>query len=281
MAIKTTKWILVAEGDDTVRKSIVDLLLSHFGKEIKIVETDNGAEAISKLNNQTFHLIITELELPKKNGGDLVEAARSNDFNETTPIVVISSDASVDIEKEHKFVTFVPKPLEPYEFAQVIRNIFSLGSTEKMISASIFNSLLDSSLAFLEEALKRKDFNAGEMQLKKRGGELTADHAAIITVYIGKVSNTFSVLCNEDTLEALREGSEKISGTSLDVICKSLGFVILKHVLTECGIIDHNEVKTKDITQDPSLLTNKQGIVVPIKADNLDYKIFATTKGGD
>lgn len=75
------------------------------------------------------------------------------------------------------------------------------------------------------------------------------------------------------------QGSEKISGKSLNVICKSLGYVILKHVLTECGIINHNEVKTKDITQDPTLLTEKQGIIVPISADNIDYKIFATTKG--
>lgn len=272
---------MVAEDDEKVRRSICELLVSHFGKEIKIVEAEDGAAAINKLSNQTFHLIITDLNMPKKGGGDLVEAARSNDFNETTPIVLISSSGTVDIEKEHKFVTFVPKPLDPFEFAQVIRNIFSLGSTEKMISASIFNSLLDSSLAFLEEALKRNNFEAGKMEFKKRGSELRADHAAIITVYIGKVSNTFSVLCNKETLEALRSGSQKISGTSLDVICKSLGYVILKHVLTECGIIDSNEVKTKDITQDPTLLTSKQGIVVPIKADNLDYKIFATTKGGD
>ena len=89
------------------------------------------------------------------------------------------------------------------------------------------------------------------------------------------------MLCNREILEAIRDGSDKISGTSLDVICKSLGYVILKHVLTECGIIDSNEMKTKDITQDSTLLTNKQGIVVPIKSDNLDYIIFATTKGGD
>ena len=65
------------------------------------------------------------------------------------------------------------------------------------------------------------------------------------------------------------------------MICKSLGYVILKHVLTECGIIDSNEVHTKDITQDPSLLTGKQGIVVPITASGIDYKIFATNKDGD
>lgn len=281
MRISTRKWILVAEDDDAVRKSICDLLISHFGAEIKIVEAADGAKAVTKIKNQNFHLIITDMHMPKKDGGQVVEAARSNTFNETTPIMLISANESIDIEKKYEFVNFVQKPIEPFAFAQMIRNLFSIGSTEKMISASIFNSLLDSSTAFLEEALKRSDFKTGEMALKKRGQDLIADYAAIITVYIGKVSNTFSVLCNKQTLEAIRDGSDKISGTSLDVICKSLGYVILKHVLTECGIIDSNEVKTKDITQDPSLLTGKQGIVVPITAKGIDYIIFATNKDGD
>lgn len=281
MAVTTKKWILIADADENFRQSTRDLLISHFGKEVKIVSADDGAAAVTKIKNQTFHLIITNWNLPKKTGEELVEATRQNPFNETTPLIILSEEDLPDVEKEFEFVNFVKKPIDPFEFAQIIRNLFNLGSTEKMISASIFSSLLDSSLGFLGEAMKRNDFQVDEMKLKKRGEELTGDHAAIITVYIGKVSNTFSVLCSESTLKALRDGSEKIKGSSLDVICKSLGYVILKHVLTECGIINHNEVKTKDITQDPALLTNKQGIVVPISAQGIDYKIFATTKGGD
>ena len=280
MSIKTRHWILIADSDETFRKSTCDLLISHFGKEIKIVEASDGAAAVTKIKNQTFHLIISAWELPRKSGDELIEATRTNPFNEKTPLIILAPEEIEDLEKNFEFVNFVKKPIDPFEFAQIIRNLFNLGSTEKMISASIFSSLLDSSLGFLEEALKRKDFKVDEMKLKKRGQELTGDHAAIITVHIGSVSNTFSVLCSKSTLELLRTGSEKISGSSLDVICKSLGYVILKHVLTECGIINHNEVKTKDITQDPAQLTNIQGIVVPISAEGIDYKIFATT-GGD
>lgn len=278
IGVKTTKWILLAEADPATSKSVSDLLYSHFGEEIKVVEVANGSEAVTKIKNQTFHLIITELDLPKKSGRDVIDAARANPFNATTPIVATSEEDAIAIEKKHEFINFVQKPLDPYGFAKVIQNLFLIGSTEKMISASIFNSLLDSSLAFLQEALKRKDFQSGEMKMKARGKELSADHAAIITLQIGKVSNTFSVLCSKATLEALRDGSEKVSGKSLDLICRSLGYVILKHVLRECGIIDSNEVKTKDITQDPTILTGKQGIVLPINAQGIDYKIFATTQ---
>ncbi len=279
--VKTRRWILIVDSDDAFRKSTADLLVSHFGKEVKIVEAIDGNAAIKKIKNQTFHLIISDWELPKKSGDELIEATRTNTFNAHTPLIILSKEEVENIEKDFEFVNFVKKPIDPFEFAQIIRNLFNLGSTEKMISASIFASLLDSSIAFLEEAMQRKDFSVGEMKLKKSGDELTGDHAAIITVFIGKVSNTFSVLCSAETLEALRDNSKKISGSSLDVICKSLGFVILKHVLTDCGIINHNEVHTKDVSQDPGLLTEKQGIVVPISASGIDYKIFATTKGGD
>jgi two-component system, chemotaxis family, chemotaxis protein CheY len=279
--IRPTKWILVVEDEESVRRSICEILKSHFGDEIKLVESSDGADAMTKIKNQTFHLIITDMQMPKKTGGELVDVARSDGFNETTPIIIISGFESVNIEKKYKFVSFIPKPLDAYEFAKVVRNLFSIGSTEKMISASIFNSLLDASVAFLTESLKRKDFDVGKMVLKNRGTPLEAEHAAIITVLIGKVSNTFSVLCSAETLNKIRNGSEKISGSTLDVICRSLGYVILKHVLSDCGIIDSNQVHTKDITQDPALLTDKRGIVVPITSQGLDYKIFATTQGGD
>ncbi len=281
MSIKTRKWILIVDQDEKHRKSLIDTLNTHFGKDIKVVEAEDGLAAISKIKNQTFHLIITEWNLQKRSCEELIESTRANPFNQTTPMVILSDEKIPNLEKNFEFVNLILKPIEAFEFAKVIRNLFSLGSTEKMISASIFSSLLDSSLAFLKESLKRDDFKLAEMKLKNRGETVEGDYAAIINVYIGKVSNTFSVLCSESTLNAVRDGSEKISGSSLEVICKSLGYVILKHVLTDCGIINHNEVHTKDITQDASVLTSKKGIIVPITADGIQYTIFATTKGGD
>lgn len=277
--LNTTKWVLVADDDESFSNSLCEILTKSFGKEIKLVQARDGFEAIAKINNQAFHLIIIDMKMPRKDGGEVIEAVRANDFNETVPIMLVSGFASLEVEKKYKFVNFVPKPIDAEKFVKMVRNSFSIGSTEKMISASIFNSLLDSSLKFLGEALKRQDFKLGEFNYKKVGVEVKAEHAAIITTRIGKVENTFSVLCSEGTLMQIRDGSEKISGSSLDVICKSLGYVILKHVLTECGIIDSNQVQTKDITQDPQSLTEKKGIIVPIEANGIDYKVFATTKG--
>ena len=278
MTPKTRKWILLVDDEEQVRESIATFLDEKLGKEIKIIQASDGVEAEAKLKNQTFHLIITDIRMPRKDGEDLIATVRESNFNETTPIIVVSAYAKPSIEKKFPFISLLEKPVDFEKLEKMVRTYFCLESTEKMVSGSIFSSLLESSLGFLGEALGRDDFQVGNMKLKQPGQPLTADYAAVITVNVGKVTNTFSVLCSKQTLEEIRDNSEKISGNSLDVICRSLGYVILKHVLTDCGIIDSKEVHVEDISQDPALLKSKKGIVVPINAINIDYKVFATTK---
>ena len=271
MSIKMKRWVLIADEDELSRKSTEEALVSHFGKNVKIVNAANGISTLSKLSNQTFHLVILSWTIPRKPCDEVIEAIRTNQFNGTTPIIVTAKEDVPNIEKNFEFINFFKTPYDKESFVTAVQNLFNLGSTEKMIEASIFSSLLDSSFAFLKEALGREDFKLSQMQKKKRGEKLSADYAAIITVYIGKVKNTFSVLCDKPTLESIRDGSEKIEGSSLEVISRALGYVILKHVLTECGIINHNEVRTQDITNvplnfhghDPITLLSKAEVAFP------------------
>ena len=277
MAVKTRKWVLLVDDEEEIREELARQFYEIFGKEVKIIQAKDGVEAENKLKNQTFHLIVTDIRMPRKDGEELIEIVREGGFNETTPIIAMSAYSLKSIEKKFPFVSYLDKPITKEQLSKAVKTYFKLGSTEKMIDCSIFSSLLDSSVAFLKEALSRDDFQVGEMSLKSPGKTVTADFAAVIQVGIGKVSNTFSVLCSKQTLEQLRDKSEKLTGTSLEVIMQSLGYVILKYVLEECGIIDSNEVYAKDISQDSSLLTDKTGILVPVKALNIDYQVFATT----
>lgn len=281
MAVKTRKWILVVEDEEVIRQQICQDLEELYGKDIKIVQASNGLEAENKIKNQTFHLIITDIRMPKKDGEELIEIIREGGFNETTPIIAISAYSRRDIERKYPFVGYLDKPLTKDILQRVVETYFKLQSTEKMIEGSIFSSLVDSSVKFLKEALDRDDFEIGEMKAKRMGEKLTADFAAVIEVQVGKVTNTFSVLCNKSTLEEIRDKSDKVQGSTLSILSRSLGFVILKNVLTECGIIDSNEVYAKDVVEDIELLTDKKGIVVPINALNIEYKVFATTMHKD
>lgn len=278
MDIKSHKWVLVVEDEDELRELICTSLQDHFGRDIKIVQSADGAEATTKINFQSFNCIVTDMQMPRKSGGDFILSVRESSFNETTPIIILSAHASIDVEKKFKFVNFLPKPFEPSQLFELVQNHLNLESTEKMVSANVLNCLLSSTMEFVDEFLGEQGLVSGEMSYKNKGEELKADYAAIINVKIGKVSNTFSILMEAETLQRFQDSSPSLKSKPLEEICRSMGFVILKHVLRTCGIIDSNQVSTNDIKEDQSDLIDKKGIVIPITNGDLNIRVFATTE---
>jgi CheY-like chemotaxis protein len=84
-SFKTTKRILCVEDDlDTCR------LVSAFLPDFEIVSVDSYKEAMGRLAEEKFSLIITDYHLSDGSGLYLCEQIRLNDY--LTPIVVISGD---------------------------------------------------------------------------------------------------------------------------------------------------------------------------------------------
>jgi CheY-like chemotaxis protein len=65
-------------------------LLGNFN--FNVVLSDNGVDAISKINNTEFDLILTDLFMPEMDGFEL--SKRLRDLNIETPIITFSSDDS-------------------------------------------------------------------------------------------------------------------------------------------------------------------------------------------
>src|SRR5690242_1078969 len=59
--------ILVADDDEDIRVLVRDALLSRFPLA-KVIEVKNGSDALMKLENQHFDLVITDYEMPRANG---------------------------------------------------------------------------------------------------------------------------------------------------------------------------------------------------------------------
>jgi len=65
------KNILIVDDEEIVRYSLVNILRSH-GYEV--VEVSSAEEALKKLYEQTFHLVLTDLVMPDRmNGRELAE----------------------------------------------------------------------------------------------------------------------------------------------------------------------------------------------------------------
>ncbi|RJP19201.1 MAG: sigma-54-dependent Fis family transcriptional regulator [Deltaproteobacteria bacterium] len=85
------KRILIVEDDPGLRFTMTDALE---GNGFSVTGTDNGAEAIRRLLDETFDVVVTDLRLPGKDGMEVLRAARGN----TPPpsVVVMTGYGSVE-----------------------------------------------------------------------------------------------------------------------------------------------------------------------------------------
>jgi len=88
---KEYKQILVVDDSLTTReieKSILEL------DDYNVSLAEDGIDALQKMKEQYFHLIITDIKMPRMDGITLIENIRRQDKFRDTPVVVVSSEDS-------------------------------------------------------------------------------------------------------------------------------------------------------------------------------------------
>ena len=53
----------------------------------------DGIDALEKMRSQYFHLILTDIKMPRMDGLTLIENIRKQEKFSTTPIVIVSSES--------------------------------------------------------------------------------------------------------------------------------------------------------------------------------------------
>jgi CheY-like chemotaxis protein len=94
-----------------------------------ILTVHDGISATQKLRNQSFDLILLDMKLPRKNGYDVLEEFRENQFNNISKVLAISGTLSTDIltiATYHGVKTFLVKPFNEDLFRGKIGSILSL-----------------------------------------------------------------------------------------------------------------------------------------------------------
>jgi PAS domain S-box-containing protein len=107
--------ILVAE-DDTFNKKIVNLLLSRYGASVTFA--DNGLEALAKLEQDTFDVVLMDLHMPAMNGFEATLEIRKQARYAQLPVIALSAGVT-DEEKQSCLSVgmndFVAKPINKVE----------------------------------------------------------------------------------------------------------------------------------------------------------------------
>jgi two-component system, chemotaxis family, sensor kinase CheA len=88
--------VLVVDDSRLIRKVISQFLQS---SGFEVVQADNGLEAISKIEGDDFNLILSDIEMPKMNGFELVSSLKEKDIKDI-PIIALTSLASKSVREK-------------------------------------------------------------------------------------------------------------------------------------------------------------------------------------
>lgn len=108
-------------------ESILAVVSSTLEDEYEIISASDGAEAIGKLNgNVHIDLIITDLNMPKADGIQVIKAARAMDQFKLTPILMLTTESQMQKKQEAKeagATGWIVKPFEPENLKTVVKKV--------------------------------------------------------------------------------------------------------------------------------------------------------------
>lgn len=112
--------------DDSVSmRSMVSTTLSTSG--YTVVDASDGQDGLNKAKGQQFDVIISDINMPKMNGIELVKALRALPNYKYTPILLLTTESSNDKKLEGKqagATGWLVKPFNPEKLIATVQRVF-------------------------------------------------------------------------------------------------------------------------------------------------------------
>lgn len=129
--MKTAHLLLVEDNPGDILLTIEALKERKFINKVSI--TKNGVEALDFLfkrgdykDAETPDLILLDINLPLKNGHEVLDEIKSNESTKNIPVIILSTSSDKrDIDKAYKknVTCFVTKPLDINEFIAAVSKL--------------------------------------------------------------------------------------------------------------------------------------------------------------
>lgn len=114
--------LLIAEDDVNIQ----DLLCAIFQQYFTLIQVSDGEAAIEKVNSQRIDLAILDINIPKKNGLQVLNAIQQLPVNSRPGTVILSGDSSassVSRAYDGGADLFVAKPFDLLPFHRDVMNL--------------------------------------------------------------------------------------------------------------------------------------------------------------
>ena len=122
-ALKT----LVVEDSPTMRQLIV-FALSRV-RSLKVLEADDGVDALKKLAGQKFDILITDINMPMMDGLKLVSMVRRDEVHKDIPIVIITTEGAQEDRQRALSLganAYITKPIQAPQVIATVKELLKI-----------------------------------------------------------------------------------------------------------------------------------------------------------
>ena len=186
--MSSTKFVLVVEDDDEIRSLIVSSLKAESAETpLTVFEARDGHEAIQMAGRQEFHCVVTDLNMPRTSGQDLIRVLLGESLNANTPTVVVSAGIDDQFLAAFQGVRTVSKPFCPTALSQLVLREIKLGRMDERIPAHMLNPFAEAMQSILvdEMHLGMEAVSIVAPSVRRAGVKLDGDLMAMVTLTTG------------------------------------------------------------------------------------------------
>lgn len=115
------KTILIVDDSSGVRKFVMFSLKNH---GYRVIEAEDGQDALEKLRDQTVDMVITDLNMPHMDGFSLIRTLRQTDEFRATPILILTTEEGQrerTLGVEAGANAYIVKPFKPAEILAIVQ----------------------------------------------------------------------------------------------------------------------------------------------------------------
>jgi two-component system chemotaxis response regulator CheY len=125
--MKSSYACLVVE-DSHVMRQLLMLALARL-HQVAVTEANDGVDALKLLARQQFDIILTDINMPMMDGLKLVHAIRKDPSHKDVPVVVITTEGSVEDRRRAIGLgasAFITKPIQAPQVISIVRDLLEL-----------------------------------------------------------------------------------------------------------------------------------------------------------
>jgi len=166
--IEQYKILLVDDCIDNLKAMVS--ALKEYCPEYDVLQTCNAEFAIEISSTKMPHLIITDWEMPKFTGIDLIKAIKSNEKTQGIPIImatgVMLTSNNLKLALDEGAIDFITKPFDSIEFVARVSSVLKNAFYNKRLLKEKDQELTENALYLVKAAKQNEGILAQFNQLK-------------------------------------------------------------------------------------------------------------------